>query len=112
MANNGHIWDFNVFIEANEHSASNYHFIIFKNQKTWWPSWIFHQNFTKIKNSYKMANNGRNLNFKVSTEVMDILLQTIILKFSKTKKHGGHLGYFTKISPKLQTANNGWILIF
>ena len=34
---------------------------------------------------------------------MDILLQTIVSEFSKTKKLAGHLGFVTKISPKLQT---------
>ena len=33
MANNGWISNFKVSIEAYEHSASNYHFRIFKNQK-------------------------------------------------------------------------------
>ena len=68
MSNNGWISNFKVSIEAYGHSASNYRFRIFKNQKTWWPPWIFHQNVTKITNSYKTANNGRILDFKVSIE--------------------------------------------
>ena len=48
---------------------------------------------------------------------MDILLQTIVLEFSNLVWFGGHLGFFTKISPFLQlnsykTANNGRILDF
>ena len=49
MANNGWISNFKVSIELYGHSASNYHFTIFKNPLK----------FQKIKNIYKEASNQK-----------------------------------------------------
>ena len=69
-------------------------FRIFKTQKTWRPSWIFHQHFTKITNSYKTANNGQISNFKVSTEAYGYSASNYCFIIFKNQKHGGHLRFF------------------
>merc|ERR1712074_298176 len=66
MANNGRILDFKVSIEAYGDYASNYRFRIFQfGLAAILDFWSILVNFT---NRYKMANNGRILDFKVSIE--------------------------------------------
>ena len=78
MANNGWISNFKVSIEAYGHSASNYHFRIFKKPK------IKLKKFQKIKNIYKEATNKKSY-IKTKPPKVGMLIQNTISKFSKTK---------------------------